>query len=174
MDPAHRAWPRPAAPPTVIHVHTYAGAYLYLVWTQRAELGLDPLPPRVHPAEAWQQYAPFLQAGGAVLMRTAVLLGTKTLGAAVATRLGPASIASHQVTFGWGIGWGGGMDGRVGSGREGQDCDGSRGVAGHRRQWGNSEESRDWESPIRSPVGSGFWYKGQGAAFTAINHPSQV
>lgn len=37
------------------------------------------------------------QAGGAVLMRTAVLLGTKTLASAVATRLGPASIASHQV-----------------------------------------------------------------------------
>lgn len=30
-------------------------------------------------------------------MRTAVLLGTKTLASAVATRLGPASIASHQV-----------------------------------------------------------------------------
>ena len=87
---------------TFPYLHTFTGAYLYLIWTRRAELGLDPLPPRVHPAEAWQQYAPFLQAGGAVLMRTAVLLGTKTLGAAVATRLGPASIASHQVRAGVG------------------------------------------------------------------------
>ena len=50
----------------------------------------------------------------------------------VATQLGPASIASLQVTFGrgGGIGWGAGMDGRVGSGQEGQDCGGSRGGSG--------------------------------------------
>ena len=72
------------------------GTYLALIWGRRAQLGLDPLP-TLHPSEAWQRYKPFLQAGGAVLARTAVLLGTKTLAAAVATRLGPASIASHQV-----------------------------------------------------------------------------
>ena len=68
-----------------------------LIWSRRSQLGLDPLPSLGNPTEAWRHYKPFLQAGGAVLARTTVLLGTKTLAAAVATRLGPASIASHQV-----------------------------------------------------------------------------
>lgn len=38
-----------------------------------------------------------LQAGSAVVMRTGSLLGTKTLATAVAARLGPGSVASHQV-----------------------------------------------------------------------------
>ncbi|GAX78362.1 hypothetical protein CEUSTIGMA_g5804.t1 [Chlamydomonas eustigma] len=74
-----------------------AGTYLYLMWGKRADLGLDSAPQLLNPGEAARQYTPFLKAGGAVLLRTAVLLGTKTLSAAVATRLGPASIASHQV-----------------------------------------------------------------------------
>ncbi|KAG1676823.1 hypothetical protein FOA52_010332 [Chlamydomonas sp. UWO 241] len=75
-----------------------AGTYLYLGWQRREQLGLVPLPD-IDPRRAWRSYVPFLQSGGAVLMRTGVLLGTKTLASAVATRLGPNSIASHQVLY---------------------------------------------------------------------------
>jgi len=74
-----------------------AGAYLWLGWQRREELGLSGQLPAVDPRTTWKSYLPFVQAGSAVLMRTTVLLGTKTLAAAVATKLGPASIASHQV-----------------------------------------------------------------------------
>lgn len=40
---------------------------------------------------------PFLQAGGAMLMRTGLLLGTKTLASATAARLGVVPVAAHQV-----------------------------------------------------------------------------
>lgn len=49
-------------------------------------------------------YAPFLRAGGAVLLRTGLLLGTKTLASSVAMRLGPTSMASHQVLMQVGAG----------------------------------------------------------------------
>lgn len=42
-------------------------------------------------------YLPFLSAGGTMLLRTSVLLGTKTLASSVATHLGPISISAHQV-----------------------------------------------------------------------------
>lgn len=73
-----------------------AGAYCWLVWQRRDVLVLWP-PPRVPVNEVRRRLLPFLQAGTAVVMRTGSLLGTKTLATAVAARLGPGSVASHQV-----------------------------------------------------------------------------
>ncbi|GAB4812989.1 hypothetical protein N2152v2_000035 [Parachlorella kessleri] len=76
-----------------------AVAYLALLWQRREALGglrLDSVLGE-RAAKALQDFMPFLKAGGAVLMRTAVLLGTKTLASATAARLGPVPIASHQV-----------------------------------------------------------------------------
>lgn len=73
-----------------------AGAYCWLVWQRRDVLALWP-PPRVPLHEARRRMLPFLQAGTAVVMRTGSLLGTKTLATAVAARLGPGAVASHQV-----------------------------------------------------------------------------
>lgn len=76
-----------------------AGVYLALLWGRREQLGgLHPgslLGPKA--AQTLEEFAPFLKAGGAVLMRSTLLLGTKTLAAATATRLGAVPIASHQV-----------------------------------------------------------------------------
>lgn len=47
--------------------------------------GLMPLPP-MSLARAGQDFLPFLKAGSAVLARTTLLLGTKTIATAVATR----------------------------------------------------------------------------------------
>ncbi len=88
---------RGAAVSTTASEWLAAGAYIWLAWAQREELGLWPPPPAVTPRELQQRMAPFLQAGGAVIMRTGSLLGTKTLATAVAARLGPSSVASHQV-----------------------------------------------------------------------------
>eukprot|EP00798_Chlamydomonas_sp_ICE-L_P016329 gene16330-22519_t len=74
------------------------GAYLYVGRQRCQELDMWPLPALPGPLKAWDQYLPFVQAGGAILMRTTVLLGTKTLAAAVAARLGPASIGAHQAS----------------------------------------------------------------------------
>jgi MATE family multidrug resistance protein len=73
-----------------------AGAYCWLVWQRRDVLALWP-PPKVPVNEIRRRLLPFLQAGTAVVMRTGSLLGTKTLATAVAARLGPGSVASHQV-----------------------------------------------------------------------------
>lgn len=73
-----------------------AGAYCWLVWQRQDVLALWP-PPRVPLHEARRRMLPFLQAGTAVVMRTGSLLGTKTLATAVAARLGPGAVASHQV-----------------------------------------------------------------------------
>jgi len=73
-----------------------AAAYCWLVWQRRDVLSLWP-PPRVPVNEVRRRLMPFLQAGTAVVMRTGSLLGTKTLATAVAARLGPGSVASHQV-----------------------------------------------------------------------------
>ena len=40
---------------------------------------------------------PLLQGGGAMLMRTGLLTGTRTLAAATATRMGAVALASHQI-----------------------------------------------------------------------------
>lgn len=85
-----------AAASMVVTEWLAAAAYLIIGWSRRSELGLDTLP-TINAQNLSTQFMPFLQAGGAVLMRTSVLLGTKTLASAVATRLGPAAIASHQV-----------------------------------------------------------------------------
>lgn len=85
-----------AAVATTIAEWGAAAAYGALIWKRREELGLSPMPVldlRALPT----QLAPFLRAGGAVLARTMLLLGTKTLASATATRLGPVPIASHQV-----------------------------------------------------------------------------
>lgn len=54
-------------------------------------------PPRMDLGSLGKEMAPFVRAGGAVLMRTALLLGTKTLASAAAARLGAVPIAAHQV-----------------------------------------------------------------------------
>ena len=86
-----------AALSTTLSEWLAASAYVVLMWGQRQALGLSP-PPK--PADVWrgaQEYAPFVRAGGAVLMRTGVLLGTKTFAMAVASRMGPVAVASHQI-----------------------------------------------------------------------------
>eukprot|EP01026_Neomeris_dumetosa_P018889 TRINITY_DN1747_c0_g1_i20.p2 TRINITY_DN1747_c0_g1~~TRINITY_DN1747_c0_g1_i20.p2 ORF type:complete len:317 (-),score=36.53 TRINITY_DN1747_c0_g1_i20:424-1281(-) len=45
------------------------------------------------------EYLPFLTAGGAVLLRTMFLLGTKTLATATIARIGTSQVASHQVLY---------------------------------------------------------------------------
>ena len=62
-----------------------AGAYLWLLWARREVLGGLRVPALLGPG-ALAEFTPFLRAGGAVLMRTALLLGTKTLASATAAR----------------------------------------------------------------------------------------
>ena len=60
--------------------------------------GLWPLPASaVNLQESVKRFLPFVAAGGAMLVRTALLLGTKTLAATVATKQGSVNIAAHQV-----------------------------------------------------------------------------
>jgi MATE family multidrug resistance protein len=87
---------RGAAVSTAASEYLAAGAYTWLIWRQRHVLGLWP-PPRVPLAQLRARMAPFAAAASAVVMRTGSLLGTKTLATAVAARLGPSSVASHQV-----------------------------------------------------------------------------
>lgn len=90
-----------AATATTVAEWTAAAAYLGLLWRRREELGGAPaLQSALQGGSVKQvaaEFAPFLSAGGAVLLRTAALLGTKTLASATAARLGPVPIASHQV-----------------------------------------------------------------------------
>lgn len=88
-----------------------AAAYGVLLWRGRGRLGLDPRPAGWRPF-GWKSRGsgedgdgdgdglaldPFAAAGGAVLARSVLLLGTKTLAAASAARLGTAPLAAHQV-----------------------------------------------------------------------------
>jgi hypothetical protein len=86
---------RGAATATTTAEWVAAAAYLGLLYRRRAELGgLDPrllLGARLREAAA--EMAPFLQAGSAMLMRTALLLGTKTLASATAARWPPPPAA---------------------------------------------------------------------------------
>jgi putative MATE family efflux protein len=64
-----------------------------LAGPRRALLGTSLRLPR--PAEL----LPFLRVGGELVLRTFALIGTLTVAAAVATRLGPAQVAGHQVAI---------------------------------------------------------------------------
>ncbi|KAL4425326.1 hypothetical protein ABPG75_009342 [Micractinium tetrahymenae] len=90
---------RGAATATTAAEWVAALAYLGGLWARRDALGgLSPrlvLGSRV--ADALAEMGPFLQAGGAMLMRTGLLLGTKTLASATAARLGVVPVAAHQV-----------------------------------------------------------------------------
>lgn len=73
-----------------------AAAYCGLLWHRRRDVGLDcTMMEAIQRAKA--SYLPFLESGGTVLLRTSVLIGTKTLASSVATHLGSISIAAHQV-----------------------------------------------------------------------------
>lgn len=71
-------------------------AYLGCFYHHREALGLWPLP-NSSMKEFQSTLMRFFRAGAAMLMRSALLLGTKTLASAVATRGGTADIAAHQV-----------------------------------------------------------------------------
>ncbi|PRW33758.1 MATE efflux family [Chlorella sorokiniana] len=74
-------------------------AYLGVLYGRRDALG--GLSPRLVLGTSMQaavaEMTPFLKAGGAMLMRTGLLLGTKTLASATAARLGVVPVAAHQV-----------------------------------------------------------------------------
>ncbi|KAL4419186.1 hypothetical protein ABPG77_007776 [Micractinium sp. CCAP 211/92] len=90
---------RGAATATTVAEWVAAAAYMGGLWARRDALGgLHPrlvLGSRV--GDALDEMLPFLQAGGAMLMRTGLLLGTKTLASATAARLGVVPVAAHQV-----------------------------------------------------------------------------
>jgi MATE family multidrug resistance protein len=91
-----------AATATSIAEWIAAIAYLSLLYRRKDQLGGLEIGSAINSTSlsaAAADMAPFLQAGGAVLLRTAMLLGTKTLASATAARLGPTSIASHQVVM---------------------------------------------------------------------------
>lgn len=70
-----------------------AGFLALLLGPRRALLGSRLALP--HP----RTFLPFLRVGGELVLRTFALIGTLTLAAAVATRLGPAEVAGHQVAI---------------------------------------------------------------------------
>ncbi|TVP75959.1 MAG: MATE family efflux transporter [Gemmatimonadales bacterium] len=81
-----------AAWATVVAQWAGALAFVRLIFgPRRAMLGESPRWPR--PAEL----LPFLRVGGELLLRTGALIGTLTLATAVATRVGTAQVAAHQV-----------------------------------------------------------------------------
>ena len=81
-----------AAWATVVAQWVGAVGFLWLILGPRRDLlgGVSRLP---RPAEL----LPFLRVGGELLIRTLALIGTLTLAAAVATRVGTAEVAGHQV-----------------------------------------------------------------------------
>lgn len=85
-----------AAAATFVAEWGAAAAYAAAAWDQRDRLGLSPLP-KFSAATAAADFGPFLRAGGAVLARTSLLLGTKTLAASAAARAGVVPAAAHQV-----------------------------------------------------------------------------
>jgi MATE family multidrug resistance protein len=90
-----------AATATSVAEWLAAAAYLALLWRRRDDLGGGgALAAALGGAGgAAAELSPFLRAGGAVLARTALLLGTKTLASATAARLGTGPIAAHQVVM---------------------------------------------------------------------------
>ncbi len=93
---------RGAACATTVAEWIAATSYLYFLWNRRDSLGGPKAPEamkRMTAGELVASFTPFFNAGGAVLMRTVLLLGTKTMASATAARLGSTSIASHQVVM---------------------------------------------------------------------------
>lgn len=91
-----------AACATTIAEWTAASSYLYFLWNRRSSLGGASAPEAMRSMtfnELLVSFTPFFNAGGAVLMRTVLLLGTKTMASATAARLGSTAIASHQVVM---------------------------------------------------------------------------
>lgn len=90
---------RGAATATTTAEWVAALAYMGLLYKRRDDLG--GLSPRLvlssQLADALAEMTPFLKAGGAMLLRTGLLLGTKTLASATAARLGVVPVAAHQV-----------------------------------------------------------------------------
>lgn len=89
-----------------------AASYLFLLlWTRRRDVFGEVIvdDDGQHQRGQWfrwlleafrlQDIAPFFAAGGAVLMRTALLLGTKTLASASAARLGTEAVAGHHIVM---------------------------------------------------------------------------
>jgi len=77
-------------------VAQWAGALWFLALLfgpRRSLLGTAPRLPRL------VELLPFLRVGGELVLRTFALIGTLTVAAAVATRLGPAQVAGHQVAI---------------------------------------------------------------------------
>jgi len=64
-----------------------------LLGPRRSLLGARPVLPPL------RDFLPFLRVGGELVTRTFALIGTLTLATAVATRLGAASVAGHQVAM---------------------------------------------------------------------------
>lgn len=93
---------RGAACATTVAEWTAASCYLYFLWTRRESLGGSSAPEAMKKMDAQEliaSFRPFFNAGGAVLMRTILLLGTKTVASATAARLGSTAIGSHQVVM---------------------------------------------------------------------------
>eukprot|EP00889_Picochlorum_renovo_P003743 jgi/Picre1/30773/NNA_006133.t1 len=88
---------RGAACATTVAEWTAASCYLYFLWTRRESLGGSSAPEAMKKMDAQEliaSFRPFFNAGGAVLMRTILLLGTKTVASATAARLGSTAIGS--------------------------------------------------------------------------------
>ena len=85
-----------AAAATFVAEWGAAAAYCLAAFHQKERLGLSPFP-KFSAATAAVDFGPFLRAGGAVLARTSLLLGTKTLAASAAARAGVVPAAAHQV-----------------------------------------------------------------------------
>ena len=93
---------RGAACATTVAEWIAASCYLYFLWARRESLGGSSAPEAMKKMDAEELFAsfrPFFNAGGAVLMRTVLLLGTKTIASATAARLGSTAIGSHQVVM---------------------------------------------------------------------------
>ncbi len=81
-----------AAWATVVAQWAGAAGFLYLLFGPRRDLlGEAPRLPRP------RELLPFLRVGGELLVRTLSLIGTLTLATAIATRVGTAQVAGHQV-----------------------------------------------------------------------------
>ena len=81
-----------AAWATVVAQWVGAGAFLWLLLGPRRDL-LGPAPR----LPSLRELLPFLRVGGELSIRTFALIGTMTVATAVATRVGTAEVAAHQV-----------------------------------------------------------------------------